>query len=574
MFMKKVSKWLALSLAAAMTVGTLAACGSTSGTTTAQPAEDKADEAVSNDAAAEDGAAADAEESGAYVVPDEPVAIKFLHKGPKPDGWDAVYEKYLEMTKDTLNIELDITWVEHADYKEKLNLEITSGSEWDLVFDASWVQLKNLAPEGYYADLSQYFNNPEQYPGLAKAFTADTMESNIWYDSMCYIPLFEVYGNGIPCIWYRLDWAKEWGIGTDGKINSYDEMEQFWQAALDAGKVAYGASQARGFFQQLSLRGEVYPGSAEAGLQPFSSGGLTVWTYTKDNQLISYAVEGSGDEAFKDFPEGWQYDFGAARYEKFSEWQEAGYIDPDSLSCTDYKTPFTSGLSASIVGTLDDYVEMNGYEGTLGEDTIGFFVYVDDIREMKKGAMAVDYAGNNGLAVPANSDKIDYTMKFLDWLFGSQEAHDLFQLGIEGVDFVYGEEEGTYETLTSYSADFGGYGWTWNPAYALISTAYDDEALAYRQYEYDPESFTALPVLGFHFDTTDVDLSTAVAQCKAVTDMVSTVKLHGIKTDGNGVTYDTITEMLNANVASAMENGGQQVVDALVEQLTAFLATK
>ena len=186
----------------------------------------------------------------------------------------------------------------------------------------------------------------------------------------------------------------------------------------------------------------------------------------------------------------------------------------------------------------------------------------------------MDYAGNNGLCVPANSDKIDSTMKFLDWLFGSQEAHDLFQLGIEGVDFQYGDTEGTYETLTSYSADFGGYGWTWNPEYALISKAYDNEALTYRQYEYDPESFSSLPILGFHFDTTDVDLSTAVAQCKAVTDMVSTVKLHGIKTDGNGVSYDTITQMLNANTASAMENGGQQVVDALVEQLTAFLATK
>lgn len=576
MFMKKVSKWLALSLAGIMTVGTLAACGSSSADT-AQPAAeaDEKAESVDSDDAAEGAETENAGDgSSAYVVPDEPVTIKFLHKGPKPDGWDAVYEKYLEETKDTLNIELDVTWVEHADYKEKLNLEITSGSEWDLVFDASWVQLKNLAPEGYYADLSKYFNNPEQYPGLAAAFTAETMESNIWFDSMCYIPLYEVYGNGIPCIWYRQDWAKEWGIGTDGKISSYEEMEQYWQAALDAGKIAYGASQARGFFQQLSLRGEVYPGSAEAGLQQFSAGGLTIWTYTKDNQLISYAVEGSGDEAFKDFPEGWQYDFGVARYEKFAEWQEAGYIDPDSLSCTDYKTPFTSGLNASIVGTLDDYVEMKGYESTLGEGSVGFFVYVDDIRDMKKGAVAVDFAGNNGLAVPANSDKIDYTMKFLDWLFGSQEAHDLFQLGIEGVDFKYGEEEGTYETLTSYSADFGGYGWTWNPAYALISTAYDDEALEYRKYEYDPETFTALPILGFHFDTTDVDLSTAVAQCKAVTDMVSTVKLHGIKTDGNGVTYDTITEMLNANVASAMENGGQQVVDALVEQLTAFLATK
>lgn len=575
MFMKKISKCLALTLAATMTVGTLAACGSSADTTASN---DDAVQTESENVTADASTATDTDtasiESSSYVVPEEPVTIKFLHKGPKPSGWDEVYEKYLEETKDTLNIQLDVTWVEHSDYKEKLNLEITSGSEWDLVFDASWVQLKNLAPEGYYADLSSYFNNPDEYPGLANAFTAETMEANMWFGSMCYIPLYETYGNGIPCVWYRQDWAKEWGIGTDGKITSYDEMEQYWQAAIDAGKIGYSATQARGFFQQLSLRGEVYPGSAQAGLQQFSSGGLTVWTYTKDNELLAYAVEGSGDEAFADFPEGWQYDFGVERYEKFAQWQEAGYIDPDSLSCTDASTPFESGLSASIVGTLDDYVGMKNAESALGEGAIGFFVYVDDIRDMKEGAIAVDYSGNNGLCVPANSEKIEYTMKFLDWLFGSQEAHDLFQLGIEGVDFVYGDEEGTYETLTSYSADFGGYGWTWNPEYALISTSYDDEALEYRKYEYDPESFTSLPILGFHFDTTDVDLSTAVAQCKAVTDMVATVKLHGIKTDGNGVTYDSMKDMLKANVDQAMANGGQEVVDALVEQLTTFLATK
>ena len=564
----KKRKWIAFMLTAAMVIGSLTACGSsnTEDEGTSAPSSGTEDSAQGETSGSAD--------STGYVTPAEPVTIKFLHKGPEPDGWDAVYEKYLEMTRDTLNIELDITWVEHADYKEKLNLEITSGSEWDLVFDASWVQLRNLAPEGYYADLSGYFNNSEEYPGLAAAFSPETMESNIWFDSMCYIPLYEVYGNGIPVIWYRLDWAKEWGIGTDGKISSYDEMEQYWQAALDAGKIAYGATQSRGFFQQLSLRGEVYPGSAEAGLQQISSAGLTVWTFTNDNGLLAYAVEGSGDEAFADFPEGWQYDFGVDRYETFAKWQEAGYIDPDSLSCTDASTPFESGLSASLVGTLDDYISMMDAENTLGEGAIGFFVYVDGIRNMEEGAIAVDYSGNNGLCVPANSEKIDYTMKFLDWLFGSQEAHDLFQLGIEGVDFVYGEEEGTYETLTNYSADFGGYGWTWNPTYALISTAYEEDALSYRQYEYDETSFSSLPILGFHFDTTDVDLSTAVAQCKAVTDMVSVVKLHGIKTDGNGVTYDTITDMLKANVESAMENGGQQVVDALIEQLEAFLATK
>ncbi|MBQ8638614.1 MAG: extracellular solute-binding protein [Lachnospiraceae bacterium] len=512
---------------------------------------------------------------------DEIVTIKFMHKGPEPDNWDAVYAEYEAKYMEEVGVALDITWVEHADYKDKLNLEITSGNEWDLVFDASWVQLKNLAPEHYYADLSSYFNNPDEYPGLAAAFSEDVMKANIWFDQMCYIPLFETYGNGIPVVWYRKDWAKDWGVGTDGQINSYEEMEAYWQAAKDAGLIAYGASQARGFFQQLSIRGEAHENengnTAAAGVQQFSSAGLTVWTYVKDGELVSYAVEGSGDEAFADFPEGWNYDFGADRYEKFAEWQDAGYIDPDSLSVTDYATPFEAGLNASIVGTLDDYVGnmkyVDSWKAGGDEDAeLGYFIYVDSIRNMEAGAIPTDRSGNNGLAIPATSTKIDATMKFLDWMFGSQEAHDLIQYGLEGVDFAYGEIEGTVDVLTDYNSQFGGYGMTWNPTYALLGTYYDEQTLTYRQYEYTEDSFITMPITGFRFDTSDVDLSTAVAQCKAVTDMVATVKLHGIKTDGYGNSYDTMEEMLKANVEEALANGGQEVVDAMIAQLKEHLA--
>lgn len=495
--------------------------------------------------------------------------IKFLHKGPKPERWDAVYEEYLKRTKDTLNIELDINWVEHSDYKEKLNLEITAGGDWDLVFDASWIHLKSLAAEGYYADLSQYFNNPEQYPGLAKAFTEDTMKANIWFGKMCYIPLFETYGNGIPVMWYRQDWANDWGIG---KIDSYEKLEQYWQAALDNGYMPYGAQTSRGFFQLMSLRGEAYPGSAEAGLQMFSSAGLNVWFYVKDGKIASYAVEGSGDEAFKDFPAGWNYDFAAKRYDQFQKWQQAGYIDPDSMTASDANTPFNSGLSASVIGTLDDTTSkiQDFDEYGIGSENLGYFVYVPEVAAMQDHVIPTTRAGNNGLAVPANSKNIDTVMEFLDWLFASQENHDLFQLGIEGVDFEYGEN-GTYAPLTTYSSDFCPFGMTWNPNYALLSQAFTGELLTYRAWEYSEDAFVSYPVLGFNFDTSDIDLSTAVAQCKAVTDLTSIVKLHGITIDGNGVSYETATEMLKANTEAAMANGGEQVVAAMVEQLTAHL---
>ncbi|MCD8336693.1 MAG: hypothetical protein LUD18_05335 [Lachnospiraceae bacterium] len=399
------------------------------------------------------------------------------------------------------------------------------------------------------------------------------MEANTWFGSMCYIPLFETYGNGIPVVWYRKDWAQEWGIGTDGQINSYEELEAYWKYAIDNGLIAYGANQSRGFFQMKSVRGEAFEGSAQAGLQSISSGGLTFWIYSEDGQLVDIAVQGSGDEAFANFPEGWNRDFGIERYEQFAAWQEAGYMDPDSLSKTDYDVDFEAGLSASVIGTLDDYSDKKSFTNTWGnEEALGYFIYVDSIRNKETGAIPTNREGNNGWAVPASSTKIPYTMKFLDWLFGSQEDHDLIQLGIEGEDFEYGEEEGTYTLLSTYADDLGGYSFSWNPNYVLQSTIYDEDTLAYREYEYSDEAFTSYPILGFHFDASDVDLSTSVAQCKAVTDKIATVILHGIKTDGDGNSYDTMTEMIQHNVAEAMENGGQEILDALTEQLTTFLA--
>ncbi len=566
--MIKRNKLTASVLSVAMTAGLLlTGCGSE--TQTDAPATD----AQSTEAKTESSAQASSEATADNTVAAEPTTIKIMHKGPKPDGWDAVYAEYLNRTKDSLNIELDINWVEHADYKEKLNLEITSGGDWDLVFDASWIQLKNLAPEGYYADLSSYFNNPE-YPGLQKSFTPDVMEANTWFGQMCYIPLFEAYGNGIPVIWYRADWAKEWGIGTDGQLNSYEELEQYWQKAKDTGVIPYSCTQARGFFQMKSLRGEAYEGSAQAGLQYISAGGLGFWIYSKDGKLVDIAVEGSGDEAFANFPEGWNYDFGVARYEDFSRWQEAGYIDPDSLSATDPGNAFEGGTAASYIGTLDDYnnIVVSSQNMGINVTDIGFFVYVDSVRNMEANTIPTDRSGNNGWAVPASSTKIDATMKFLDWMFASQENHDLIQLGLEGTDFKYGEVEGTYEPISSYSADLGGYSFSWNPEYALINATYEGDALKYREYELKPETFVSYEILGFHFDTSDVDLSTNVAKCKAVTDMVNTVKLHGIKTDGYGTTYNTITEMIQANTAEAMKNGGQEIYDALKAQLEAYLA--
>ncbi|GHV53062.1 hypothetical protein AGMMS49579_11240 [Spirochaetia bacterium] len=494
--------------------------------------------------------------------------IKVLYKGPKTDGFDAVYQEYLRRTKDTLNIALDITFVEHADYKDKLNLEITSGSDYDLVFDASWVRLPVLTADKYYADLRPYFNN-DAYPGLKKAFLPSVMESNLWFGRMCYIPLYRAYGNGVPSVHYRQDWADKWGIG---QIDSYAKLERYWAAAKAQGILPIENTSPRGFFQMYTVAG-FFPGSAQAGIQNWGIAGVDFMVYVKDGKLVAVAPQGAGDAAFKDFPAPWNRDFAVDRFEKFAEWTKKGYSSPDSLTVRDAATPFFVGQAASYIGTLDDVETiLRTMPDYSPEAVLGDFIYDENIRNMRPGSIPSTLAGNNGLAVPESSKKKDAVMRFMDWLFASKENHDLFELGIQGKDYSI-NSDGTFKAITTYPAAWPGYGFTWNPNYVTYSEYITGKNREYRDYERKDTSFALQPVVGFSFDQSDVKIASTVAQVKAVSDKVALTKLHGILSDGTR-TFSSAKEMMNTNIAECYKAGLQIIQDELARQIQANLDSR
>ena len=71
-------------------------CGG--GGCSAEPAAAESSEAAAGESGSSEAADAGSANTGSaadstgYVVPERPVTIKFLHKGPEPEGWDAVYE--------------------------------------------------------------------------------------------------------------------------------------------------------------------------------------------------------------------------------------------------------------------------------------------------------------------------------------------------------------------------------------------------------------------------------------------------------------------------------------------------
>lgn len=489
--------------------------------------------------------------------------LKIMLRSDKPTGWDDVeleVEKRLEA--DGIPVDLNINWVSAPDYKEKLNLAITGGEQWDLVFDATFVYLKSLAAEGYYADLSPYWNNDE-YPGLKKCFPEKMIEHNQFFGQKCVIPLLRTYGTGIQAVHYRQDWADEWGIGN---IESYDQLVSYWDACLknNPGVYPLGVTGSRGFYQLGTVGG-----LAENGIQMIGNSEINYYVYVKDNQVQAIAPEGSGDEAFKDFPAPFNRDFGMDRYETFSEWRNAGYIETDSLNQNDANTGFYSGLSASVIGTLDDVeknlVQMSVYSP---DAVIGEFLYNDRVRNMEDGAMETGYLGNNFLCVPANSKNIDLTMKYLNWIFEKEENHDLIELGIEGRDWS-DNGDGTYKALSQYS--FPGYMMTWTAEYVKFGDTIPEDILKYRRFELQDSAFRSNVLPGFTFDTSK--FATETAQVKGITDKIKSVKLHGILSDGT-TTYNSAAEMLKANLKDAYQSGGQVLEDALKEQVNTYLSEK
>jgi putative aldouronate transport system substrate-binding protein len=502
------------------------------------------------------------QESTASSTTGEETELKIMLRGDKPDGWDAV-ETAVEdkLATDGLNIKLNITWVSNADYKDKLNLAITSGEEWDLVFDAPWSMLKKLAADNYYADLSSYWNN-DAYPGLKKCFSETLIQNNKFFDQECAVPILQAYGTGLQTVHYRQDWADEWGIGT---IDSYDKLIEYWDACLanEGGSVyPLGVVGSRGFYQLLSNYG-----INEANIQGFQEAGIFYYAYIKDNKVAAIAASGEGDEAFKDFPAPFNTDFDVKRYDTYAEWRNKGYIETDSINQSDEKTMFYSGLCGSIIGTLDDYeTVVKNLETYSPGAKLGEFFYNEKVATMEEGAIATSFAANNFLCIPKSSEKIDQSMQFLNWIFEDETNHDLITYGIEGKDWQ-DNGDGTYKMLSTYS--FPSYELTSTKEYVKYSDAMPSDLIEYKKYELKDSTYTYNTVTGFTFDSSGIQ--TEYAQTKAITDKVYTVKGHGILNDGT-TTYSSAAEMLKANLEEAYKSGAQTLQDTIVDQLNAYMA--
>ena len=461
--------------------------------------------------------------------------------GAKPAGFDKVLDAFNNGAGKDLGVKLSFAFDTQGDYKQKLNLAMASGQDqYDVVFDAAWIYLSEFAKKDYYYNLDSYFNN-EQYPGLKKSFNESYLNKNKFSGGVYGIPLTETFSD-ISVAYIRKDWrvecaadnnfVKPAGISTstvtatdlsDG-IDDFDELEYYlyWIKANKEGVVpALSNNDATWGAWDLANTHELAAKNASdyvtAGIKTniLVRQGVEASAYIKRDEVLAVSINDYLDEntteGLKDFPAGfnqidskWQED-----YEITRKWQRDGIISADVMSVTDADSQFEAGTGGTVVQSINNF---SAVEARLKKNNPGaeLEIYVNDpaIREKRENYAQTDYKAWNYLCIPktVSESKVKSIMKFFDWLFASEENHDLFQYGIKGVHWDEAKDEngnaikGTVDTMGYESYTFPAYELTWNTNYIRVQSASDPKVKEYMEYMYDEDRYVEILYSEFTFD--------------------------------------------------------------------------
>lgn len=541
----------------------LAACGDNGGSSGSTNDAQRSSGTDSSEATADTGA-------DETEMEETTINIRVMNEFLNLDKVLAAYEEMVADDPKLSKIKLNFSFVAGGDYKDKLTMALVGQEDYDLMFCGGWHGLTQFIQEGNFKELSGYFNN-DAFPGLQSAFSEDfisAMTSYIRQEDGAYLE--GIYGVNLATFFedtrgymYREDLRKKYKLPeiTDDE-SLFNYVKTVSESETDL--IPVGLSN---FFRMYT---PWYAGKHEGIFAQDSTNlfGDQTWLYVglSDDQktVLNAVVAGDSEAEFAKLPDGYQTDFISAYLQERTKWNPY-------LSSTRGSTDTTEAEMDALIA----YSTLTEYEGRVTEKlnahpdwAFGFYAIDDAQRNMEEGAVVCDMVTNNWLVVPEWSEKTDAVMSFLDWMFGSQEANDLFSYGIMGDDWNAVGENG-YELLNVESESryaMPSYSLTQNPSYIRYSQfVLDNEDIKERfDYMYDKNTYELSPFSGFIFDASAVE--TEIANISALSNELQlSVSL-----------YDEaeLAEKISAWHEKAESVGLEKVREELISQLQAFIDAK
>ena len=460
--------------------------------------------------------------------------------GDKPNQMDAVLAEFEKRTASTLNMTLNINWTPLEEYKQKINLKLSAGEKIDFCFDAPWQNMTTFIAQNIYRDLTSYFNNPA-YPGLKASFDASMVSNNLFNGKIMGVPITQSYGGG-SITYLRGDLREKYGLGP---INTLKDYENYLKVINEKETNMVPFSMVKtGDFGAASI---ISMDNPEIALGPVKAG---VWSktlapsvvasfYIQDYKIIDSYLTVEPASELANFPAPYnKRDTSTA--EKMREWYNDGYLEKDLILRDDARGLFTSGKAASFMAAPSDYNAINtALISSVPDAKLEVYIHDRNAREALKGQTEGNYQAWNFTCIPVTTsdEKTKRIMMFEDWMFTNRENHDLFEFGIEGVNWkAVGEDQFEYpdgiDMTKNYS--FPWYVLTGNPNYIRFQAGLPDDLIKEFNFVYDLDSYYNPILSGFTFDTSKVKTQISNPDFATIYQKITAVTLLATKKDIDG----------------------------------------
>ncbi|MCI9552226.1 MAG: extracellular solute-binding protein [Acutalibacter sp.] len=481
--MKKVKKIAALLLALALVLSLFAACGDNSGSSTP---ESSTQEESSGSSAQESSSEAESSETGGDAQDDGTVhPMRIVQPGILSDEYEqGIADVNAKLAADGVNIEVSVQRIPWDSYAEKLNVMLVTGEEFELLHVMQ--DVKNLSAIAGMDALLPLDSLLEKYPDLVANFTENEWLGAVYNGDHYAVPCsWHSFDNTMAYMTVRTDTMKKVGY-EEFPAESVDDVLDLMKKSQDDMLEETGVKAYNWFHQNqdtahwLHRTYDTYPFYVENSL------GLII--ARQDGTIDSFY---ESDEFKQDC-------------EVYQKMFQQGLINPDILNMDSQVKYDQANLGAFLPSqTFDPSVSKTIMEKTeLKDVTADWFKMCPD-----KPDMIYTFVQNLN-AISSTSEDPESGLKFLQWLYASQENHDLFHYGTPGKYFT-DEGEGMLsreDSMKNENGDALYYMDTWMTGYMPFmrydSAIVTDEYLSYQNYR--SENYVVSPVAGFLFDSSNV----------------------------------------------------------------------
>ena len=502
--MKKVKKIAALLLALALVLSLFAACGSDSGSSTP---ESSTQEESSGSSAQESSSETESSETGSNAQDDGTVhPMRIVQPGILSDEYEqGIADVNAKLAADGVNIEVSVQRIPWDSYAEKLNVMLVTGEEFELLHVMQ--DVKNLSAIAGMDALMPLDSLLEKYPDLVANFTENEWLGAVYNGDHYAVPCsWHSFDNTMAYMTVRTDTMKKVGY-EEFPAESVDDVLDLMKKSQDDMLEETNVKAYNWFHQNqdtahwLHRTYDTYPFYVENSL------GLII--ARQDGTIDSFY---ESDEFKQDC-------------EVYQKMFQQGLINPDILNMDSQVKYDQANLGAFLPSqTFDPSVSKTIMEKTeLKDVTADWFKMCPD-----KPDMIYTFVQNLN-AISSTSEDPESGLKFLQWLYASQENHDLFHYGTPGKYFT-DEGEGMLsweDSMKNENGDALYYMDTWMTGYMPFmrydSAIVTDEYLSYQNYR--SENYVISPVAGFLFDSSNVTSELTNLQTEIIASMKRTLGL-------------------------------------------------